>query len=149
MIKSLISTTLFFIFLIAPFSLRANESLRFQAPVSYKEKQVVSFVTEQDKTAQTAYVLTPIDLNDDAIFEYIVRPQGADICRPNKLCPHFIIAFQERQPIMIGQFDAHKMLVSGKKDYGIRQIIVYNNSYNDFENSTARWTPFAFRFELP
>lgn len=144
MIKSLtLFSTLFLLaFVIAPFPLKADESLRFQVPVSYKEKQIVALV----KPAEESYLLAPIDLNDDALPEYVVKPAS---CAKGTLCSHHIIVFQDRQPIELGQFDAHKILISGKKDYGIRQIIVYNNSYNDFENSTARWNPFAFRFELP
>lgn len=141
-------TLLLIIILAFPTKVSANDSLRFQVPVSYKEKQVVQFVLSKQDNFPSPLWIAKIDLNNDAIDEYVIRAQNTDNCASGKLCRHVIIAFQDHKPINIGQFDAHKILISNKKSYGIRQIIVYNDAYNDFKNITASWNPFSFTFEV-
>ena len=141
-------TLLLILILTLPTKVSANDSLRFQAPVSYKEKQVVTLALSEQENLPPPLWLAKIDLNNDAIDEYVVRAKNTDNCTSNKLCSHVIIVFQDHKPIKIGHFDAHKILISNKKSYGIRQIIVYNDAYNDFKNVTARWNPFSFTFEV-
>jgi hypothetical protein len=107
---------------------------------------VVKFLRTKQKELLTPLSIAKIDLNGDTINEYIVRATNTEFCKQGKICSQTIIAFQNHKPIQIGQFDAHKILISHKKDYGIRQIIVYNDAYNDFKNVTARWNPFTFTF---
>ena len=144
-----LALTLFIFLTYIPFPAHAFESLRFQEADSYKENQILDFIKTQNKTAQDIYHLAPFDLNNDAIDEYIIKPKSAKNCPQAPLCPYQIVAFQERQPILIGSFDAHKILISDKKTYGIRHIIVYNQRHNDFKTAIAVWNPFSFRFELP
>jgi hypothetical protein len=139
---------LFFLILACPFTAQANEQLRFQAPDSYKENKVIEYVSSINKKLSSPLLLAKIDLNADALDEYIIRAKDITACPQNKLCPYVIIALQDHKPIQIGQFDAHKILISNKKNYGIRQIIVYNDAYNDFKNVTAHWNPFSFSFEV-
>lgn len=143
---ALLSFTLFLFFL--PQASFANESLRFSAAQGRKEKAVVAFVQNLRKTPQTPYLVAQNDLNDDAINEYILRPESTNFCPNAPLCSHMIVAFENYQPILIGQFDAHKILLSSKKTYGIRDVIVYNQSHNDFKTTTATWDPFSFRYKL-
>ena len=145
----MIIRTLFLILALLPIQVNANEKLRFQPPVSYKENKVLKFAASARNFNREEVVIASTDLNNDAINEYIITPQNSDFCKQNKLCPYIIVAFQNHKPIEIGQFDAHKILISNKKSYGIRQIIVYNNAYNDFKYITAIWNPFSFRFEGP
>ncbi len=144
-------TALFlFFFSLIPFSFAmAIESLRFQAPVSYKEKQAITLVKKLHTTPRITYHIATTDLNNDAIDEYIIKPASARDCQKKPLCQHSIIALQDHAPLLIGQFDAHKILISDKKTYGVRHIIVYNQPHNDFKTATAIWSPFNFRFELP
>lgn len=130
-------------------SAHSFERLRFQPVDSYKEKTVLAFIKTHNKIPDESYLLATTDLNDDFIDEYILRPQFEGSCPNKPLCPYQIVAFQDHEPILIGQFDAHKILISDKKTYGIRHLIVYNGPHNDFKHETAIWNPFAFRFKIP
>lgn len=141
----LLLTILFFL----PVTAMATEALRFRNADSYKEKQIIQFIEKTNKTSGIPYLIAPIDLNNDAIDEYIIKPASTKYCVRKPLCSHQITAFRNRFPLLIGEFDAHKMVISNKKAYGIRHIIVYNVPHNDFKSETATWSPFNFRFELP
>lgn len=141
-----IALLLFVVIFFASMEARAMETLRFKKAESYKEKKVVEFV---QKTNKINNLIASVDLNNDALDEYIIKPASPKDCSAPPLCSHQIIALQDREPILIGKFDAHKMLVSNKKTYGIRDIIVYNIPYNDFKSETATWSPFHFRFIFP
>jgi hypothetical protein len=122
----------------------ANDLLRFDKPQSYKQQQALKALENQD----LSYVIANIDLNNDFIDEYVIRPENMASCPKAPLCPFTIVAFENRKPIIIGTFDAHKMLVSHQKTYGVRHIIVYNQSHNDYTSAEAAWNPFSYRFEL-
>lgn len=131
-----------------PADVFAMEPPGFHAPSSRKELEVIDFVNKNTNGSGIPYLIAPIDLNNDLIDEFVVKPQNLSDCRQKPLCPHQIIAFKDYSPIVIGNFDAHKILISDKKTYGIRHIIVYNTSYNDFKSETARWSPYEYRYEL-
>lgn len=140
---------LFIAIFLLPVASMAAETLRFRNAESYKERQIITFVEKTNKTNGIPYLIATIDLNNDAIDEYIVKPASTKNCINRPLCTHQVAAFRDRKPILLGEFDAHKMLISDKKSYGIKNIIVYNVPYNDFKSETAIWNPFNFRFELP
>lgn len=131
-------------FLITPVMAQSYEALRFRPAENYKQKQIIQFIKNKTQTADISEKISKIDLNNDLIDEYIVK-QG---CAPARLCQYFITAFENHTPILIGRFDAHKILISDKKDYGIRQIIVYNQPHNDFTHATAIWNPHKFEYTL-
>lgn len=127
---------LFLIFLLLPMTAEANQRLNFQEPETRREKQAISF-------SQNKGLIAKIDLNNDLIDEYIVRS-----CDNKSFCNHTIIAFKEFKPLKIGKFQAHKIVISHEKTYGIHDLIVYNQQYNDFAFETAIWNPFSFSFEI-
>lgn len=145
----LVSILLLFASLCASNNASAFSSLRFAPAASYKEKGVINFVKEHNDAPDVEYLLAPIDLNNDAIDEYVIKPKSMKDCPTRPLCSYQIIAHQNHMPILIGQFDAHKMRIGDKKTYGIRQVILYNEPHNDFKTATALWNPYSFRFELP
>ena len=122
----------------------ANEALQYHSPDSYKENQVKELISKQNQSF--TYVLAPVDLNGDAVDEFVVRPENPEACSDKPLCPYHIVAFKEQEPIIIGDFLAHKLLISDKKSYGIRDIIVYNQKSNDYEHVTAAWDAYYFYY---
>lgn len=131
-----------------PLTAQAQEINNFQHPQNFKEKQVVKLIASENSEANTALVLSKIDLNEDAIYEYILRPQDKAQCPNFPLCPYFIVAFQSGNPRLLGQFDAHKISQSRKKNYGVRTLLLYNVSYNDFKSQAAVWSPHESRYRL-
>lgn len=128
-------------------SARANEYLRFKEAETRNEIRAIEFIAQQKNQQLHAYKIAPIDLNDDFIDEYIVTLNNPQKCNKNNLCLYYFVALSDHKPINIGQFDAHKILISSKKSYGIHDIIVYNDAYNDFKNIKARWNPFNFSYQ--
>lgn len=125
----------------------AKEVLRFNNPQNHKENKAIEFISKNQQEASSVYEIAKIDLNDDLIDEYVIKPKGRDKCTQANLCTYTLVALQDYSPIKIGEFNAHKLLILDKKTYGIRDIIVYNDSYNDFKNITARWNPFTFSYQ--
>ena len=144
-----IALTLLVLSLLSPATAFALENLRFKQAQSYKQVQMIDLITNHTKKAETSYVLAEIDLNGDSIDEYVIKPESNADCPALPLCPYYVTAFQKHEPIIIGKFNAHKMLISDKKTYGIRQIIVYNVPHNDFTSETSSWNPHSFSYEAP
>jgi hypothetical protein len=127
---------LLLLLLLFPVPALAQESLRFDSADTRREKQALSINENKGLIAK-------IDLNDDLIDEYVIRS-----CNGSKFCNYSIIAFKDFKAIKIGDFKAHKIVVSREKTYGVRDLIVYNQQYNDFAFETAVWTPFRFYYHF-
>ena len=144
-----VALTLLILSLLSPTTALALENLRFKQAQSYKQVQMIDFIINHTENSEIPYVLAEIDLNGDSIDEYIIKPESGANCPAFPLCPYYVTAFQKHDPIIIGKFNAHKMLISDKKTYGIRQIIVYNTPHNDFTSKTSSWNPYDFSYEAP
>jgi len=119
-------------------SAKAANTLKYKTPNNYKEIQALSAAEIKDD-----HVLAKIDLNEDFISEYIAKPAN---CAAKQFCTYTIIAYMNRSPIIIGQFDAHQITPLKKKDYGVRRLNIYNVKRNDFAFNTARWNPRIFKY---
>ncbi len=126
----------------------ASEALRFNPPTNHKENLVIDHLNQQLKTTNTPYLIAKVDLNNDLIDEYITKPASPQLCRTVSFCPYHIIALPQHQPLLIGQFDAHNILVEDTHKYGVRNLRVYNKLNNNFTSSTALWNPFSFLYEV-
>ncbi len=138
--------TFLFLSSLSPHAL-AKEQLRFKEAQNKREYSALRVISQSSSQNKNSFKIAAIDLNNDFIDEYIVTPNSPQFCDKNRLCPYHIIAFAKDDALLIGRFDAHKILISDKKTYGIRNIIVYNDTYNDFQNKTARWNPFSFTYQ--
>lgn len=133
---------LIFTYLIAPIMGQAQLSLNFKIPLNYKELQAVA-KAKKESGGNVALLLANADLNDDFINEYIVKPSN---CQQQQLCDYKLIGFKAREPIILGEFDAHKIIILSKKDYGVKRLNVYNKSNNDFSFQTAVWDPVQYKY---
>lgn len=125
-----------------PLSARADTPVNFKKIEKYKELKALSLV-EELKNNSDKYLIAPIDLNDDFIDEYVVKP---NTCTTRHLCHFTVIAYMDKTPIEIGSFKAHRILISSAKDYGIRRLKLYNQPNNDFSSQEAKWDPYEFKY---
>lgn len=124
-------------------SAMASQRLTFKKPNDFKALEVASYAAKELKINDL--VVATVDLNDDFIDEYIVRDSN---CAVKEFCTSIIVAYMNRKPISLGRFDAHQIIISNKKDYGIRRLIVYNQKNNDFANSTVIWHPHQYQYDF-
>jgi len=125
-----------FILLFLPLSVNAEEVLSFKEAETRRELQAISLSDNNSLIAKD-------DLNNDLIDEYVLQD-----CGDGTFCDFSIVAFKDFNPITIGTFKAHKIVVSREKTYGVRNLIVYNQQYNDFAFQTASWDPFSFSYKF-
>ncbi len=132
------------LFLALPNVAFADQPLTFKKPNGFKALEIISHIKNQVDSDIDMDIAT-IDLNDDFIDEYIVRNNK---CDTENFCTFSIVAYMNRIPIILGQFDAHKIIILDKKDYGIRRIVVYNQKNNDFATATAIWHPNTYQYDF-
>ncbi len=134
---------IFCVIALIPFEASAQQTPVFGAAVTYKENQIIQFVS-QLPGQNNDYTLAKVDLNDDALDEYIVKPSR---CSIKTMCPHHIVAFKNRQPILLLDIIAYKIKLSDKTTYGILDLIIYNQKHNDFLSKNFGWNPYSYRYE--
>jgi len=116
----------------------AQKSLNFRDAETFKEKQALALLHP------APHMLARVDLNGDFIDEYVVRPRN---CVVGSLCSHGIIAYEDGNPLIIGEFATRKILLLPEKTYGIHHLRIFNQALNDFAYQDAVWSPHNFRFE--
>lgn len=130
--------------MLMPKNTLAQQSLVYGSPQNYKENQITQFVSQYAVRHDADYVIADIDLNDDAISEYVVKPLN---CSKNTMCPHYIVAFKKHKPILLLDLEAYKITPSGKTTFGILDLIIHNQRHNDFLSKNFGWNPHSYRYE--
>ena len=134
-----------FLFLLWPVPSKAQQSISYGEPESFREKEIVQAYQKLLKD-DSPLLIAKTDLNDDFINEYVLKPKE---CSTSQICRHGVMVYMQEKPHIIAEFDAHKIAIAFKKDYGVRRLIVYNQAHNDFSSKLARWDPQLFQYNLP
>lgn len=141
--KFLNACALFFLLLFGPSSAYADQQLVFKpADNHYKSRIVAAFVQKTNAAERGPFLVAKLDLNADGVPEYFVKS-----ALQAKQQNHWLIALKRRTPTFLTKIPATKIIISDKKIYGIRKLIVYNQPGNDFHREIFSWNPFHFRFE--
>lgn len=86
------------------------------------------------------------DLNQDGIDEFIVKPMN---CNENlALCPYYILAETPKGLISLGTIPAKTILLGQDSVHGIRNLMVFSDTKNDFAYNIFAWNPLASSFKL-
>ena len=138
---------LFFISILAIFSPTlsyANEALVFNTDRLLKSSALTLERFLGDNFDQ--YDIAHIDLNGDGADEYITK--NKDCSSKEGFCSYNIFGLNNSSVYKLGTLEAHTLMISDQRSYGIRQLIAYQNPINDFDYSIYRWDPAQSRFIL-
>lgn len=105
-------------------------------PDNVKQSSAIEFITAAAGFSQTNTEIAQIDLNNDDLYEYIAKNTQ---CSPANGCPYLIVAQSNNDYIIIGEFSGKNISISDKQTHGIRDILVYNQSLNDYQHNTLSW----------
>lgn len=129
---------------LTPYIALGQQPPSYSGAQNFKENQIIKFVEELSNISSIQRVLSLVDLNDDGIYEYIVKPLN---CNKNMMCPHHVVAFKSREPILLLYIEAFRITPSDKRTYGISDLIIHNQMHNDFLSKNFGWNPFSYRYE--
>lgn len=122
----------------------ASEVLRFKKPSSYKHNLVIEHIKSAQNQTDVSYQIADIDLNNDFISEYIVKPSS---CIENTLCTHHILALPDHTPLNLGSIETSRITIDFNSLYGVRDIKSYNNPENNFRYILLQWDPFSSKYK--
>jgi len=92
------------------------------------------------------YEIAKADLNGDGADEYIAKTIP---CQPDKqFCAYHILGLAGDQIFDLGALEAKYLMVSDESHYGVRDILAYQNPYNDYDPTIYRWAPAQSRYIL-
>jgi len=113
-----------------------------QSPASYGADRIVF---EDKETARVSHLgfselgfdfthVAMVDLNNDSIEEVIVKDtQSGSTAR------HTILGLSDSDASVIGQIDAQKLMLAYDTQNGVRSILAFKDTNNDFEYDIYRW----------
>lgn len=102
--------------------------------------------TLNEQVLDGGWEVSDIDLNDDGLKESILKTKR-EYCQSKDGCLYVIAAKKQGQWINLGVLNAFNILVSDRRTYGIRDLIVYSIPNNDFESVHYVWDPKAYQYE--
>tara|TARA_B100000242_G_scaffold288644_1_gene257186 strand:+ start:4699 stop:5175 length:477 start_codon:yes stop_codon:yes gene_type:complete len=124
-------------FFCAPGMASANEPVIFNPNIPAHEYEIVqNFLSESQKLERADILIAKNDLNDDGLFEYIVKDKA---CPAGAPCSHYILAENQGQIILIGTFKAKNITISDQHTHGIHDILVYNHKTSDYRPRIYKW----------
>lgn len=120
-----------------PFLSHANSQ-----PSIHTLNKISQFIPELTRTEHLD--IEQIDLNEDGINEYIVRHPG---CYPDQLCAYDVLADTGEEMLSLAHVEALKVEVGQHYTNGVRNILIFSNTANDFEYTLYRWNSTASHYE--
>ncbi len=121
----------------------AEENIYFHPAKSAKELYIIDKVAKKLELSGE-HMLAKTDLNNDSIDEFFMRPAT---CQNQQRCPITIIALQKDAPIIIGQLEAVRVIISDDNTYGIRDLLVAETRINDFKQTKYQWNPHSYTYK--
>ena len=88
--------------------------------------------------------IAPTDLNKDGLDEFIIKPEN---CNVHAACTYQVLAETDTDAIGIGEFEATHVLLGVEYQHGVRNLLVYNNSVNDFDYVLYTWHPETSKYQ--
>ena len=110
----------------------ASEPLHFSSNIAR------SSLAKLKNSSAEALLIAPTDLNKDGLDEFITKPEN---CGAHAVCSYTIFAETDDSAIDIGAFEATHVLLGNEYKNGVRNLLVYNNTVNDFDYVLYTWHP--------
>lgn len=115
-------------------------------PLSYKEDispslkvALEAYLKDELKTDISLYKFAPTDLNSDGIDEYILKSkQCTEI---ENICKYLIIAEKKENILLLLQNNVKDIMLAGTSSHGVKDILVFQNTKNDFNFDIYMWSP--------
>lgn len=120
---------------------RAAQPLSFDAKISDASRLALEkYAASTLGQPAGALEIAPADLNNDGLNEFILRDKN---CAP---CRFFILAETGGAIIPLGEAQGHTLKIDNAATAGVRSLLVYTNSVNDYEYAVYVWEPRASRY---
>lgn len=118
----------------------ALEALKYENDLSTSLRfQIDQYLSEHYKSDSSAYDIARVDLNNDGIFERILRRKS---CNTQKdACTHIIIAEKKDRILLLSKISAKNLMIDSKFSYGIKNILAFNSDINDYDFDIYMWSP--------
>jgi len=121
----------------------AGQPLIFRSKVKdVREQSVLDYLAGLRWLDQKLpFTMAGTDLNGDGVDEWIIRQDISPTCESDASCQYLVVGLTEREPVLLGDFAARKVGIADEKQYGVRNLLVYNEKNDDFAVKTYVWTP--------
>lgn len=123
----------------------AQEVLIFGDSVSQRVQFLISSYLP-NTPSEDAYSIARTDLNADQIDEFILKTR--DCTQPHRLCNFIALAETKDQMVELGRFSAYNIMISDQYTDGIRNILAYQDTINDYKYSIYVWDQKQSRYIL-
>jgi hypothetical protein len=126
--------------LFAP-SANAAQSLSFGAKISDASRLALDgYLRASLGQSPETLEIAPIDLNNDGLSEFILREKNCSTCR------FLVLAETDGVIVPLGEAQGHTLKIDDAAKAGVRSLLVYTNSANDYEYAVYVWEPGARRY---
>jgi hypothetical protein len=142
--KSLPYAFIFFLtVLVLATSAFASGVLSFNGPMNERERRLMdAYAADILKTPLSNLSIARADLNEDGLNEFLVRANCAG------LCTYKILAESDDKIVELGNIEAKEIRMGNAYFSGVRNIIAYKNTLNDYDRTVYVWEPQASRYMI-
>lgn len=119
----------------------AIEKLNFQSEIKSPSTRLKLDVFLQGfyKTDSRGFEIAAVDLNKDGVDEYILKRKTC--AEMNLVCTHLVLADKKTEMHILSSIRARHIMLGGTSNYGINDLLIFENSVNDYDFDIYMWSP--------
>lgn len=127
--------------LLAPLRSHAGEKLRFEPALS-----VLKTIQAPEGFSGSEVLAAAADLNEDGLPEFIFQREAAGGGYDFRIYAQD--AKKRDALVLLGAMQGTKILLSNDYKHGIRNLLIFNDAYNDFAYQAFGWSPKSRQYEM-
>ena len=85
------------------------------------------------------YIIAETELNGDYLPEYILKEKNCDSA--DYSCRFLVIGQNKNKLTVLTQIQASNLVIPNAKNYGVRDILAFQNPENDYDYKRYIWSP--------
>ncbi len=122
-------------------NVHALDKLKFEKNISSPSMRlkVDEFLNGFYKTDSMGFDVAAHDLNADGINEYILKRKSCT--QAEVVCTHIILGSQKDNMLLLSSIRAKYMMVGATSNYGVSDLLVFENDINDYDFDIYIWSP--------
>lgn len=119
----------------------ALEPVDFQSEIKSPSLrlQIDVFLQGFYKTDSRNFDIASLDLNGDGVNEYILKRKTC--AQAEAVCTHIVLADQKTKMHLLSSIRARHIMVGGTSNFGVNDLLVFENSVNEYDFDIYMWSP--------
>lgn len=122
----------------------AAEPLGFGGKIGDSSRLALTHYFQRD--VSDGFLIAPVDLNEDGLDEFVVQEKNCDAASLS--CNFTILSENDGVVHSLGHIKARSLALGNQHSKGVRSLLAYQSTANDFDYTVYLWEPNEGRYMI-